>query len=235
MLKQQNKIIVFSIGLLAGVIICFGIFWIFINNNDNSNGKVAMSTDETIDVYSNKNDSKLNAKYKPSKYKIPKKVKNDKLNNDSLLEELTEDSLMFDSIDRNTEISDSLPLINAKAYGNDDIVVMKDEMIFVRKIQPLGESLQKDDDKNLDSLLVDNNLNNKKILSYRVEFWKSPINYKGYKMDNDKIVLFGIYEYDNVKLRWKNEVLFLDYRDKTYRLKEAPGFEPLVPIQNKDK
>ncbi|MBC8147957.1 MAG: hypothetical protein H8E98_08255, partial [Bacteroidetes bacterium] len=140
----------------------------------------------------------------------------------------------IDSFSDMNELPNSLYQSNVSSNDNDEIVVRKDEMIFVRNIKPSGESPLNNDGQNLDSLLVDNNSNNIKILSYQVEFWKSPINYKGYKMDNDKIVLFGIYEYAKVKLRWTNETLFLDYLDNVYKLEETSGFEPFVLIQSKD-
>lgn len=231
--NKHRKIVAFTIGLLSGVIICFSIFLVFFNQIDNTNENVAMSTDgyseRKIGV---KSKSKLNSRYIPSAYKIPKKTEN--LINDSLLEEIIEDSLIIDSFSDMNELPNSLYQSNVSSNDNDEIVVRKDEMIFVRNIKPSGESPLNNDGQNLDSLLVDNNSNNIKILSYQVEFWKSPINYKGYKMDNDKIVLFGIYEYAKVKLRWTNETLFLDYLDNVYKLEETSGFEPFVLIQSKD-
>jgi len=60
--------------------------------------------------------------------------------------------------------------------------------------------------------------------SFLVEFWVSPINYKGYKMSKNKLILFGIEEPDAVKLyRVRNE-LYMVYLKDFYRLDNSFDF-----------
>ncbi|MCX6291897.1 MAG: hypothetical protein NT126_09060 [Bacteroidetes bacterium] len=51
-----------------------------------------------------------------------------------------------------------------------------------------------------------------------VEFWVSPVNYHGYKMSKNKLILFGIEEPDAVKLYRTNDMLFMKYGNDYFRL-----------------
>ena len=232
MSDKQKRIIVFTIGLLTGVLVCFGVFITFYNNPENTNENVALSTDEPNDelISSNKSKSLSKTKYKPSNYKIPRNKSVD-LSEDSLLNTDLTDTLVSDSLEQTNEIFDSLQSQLNISPNSDEILVMKDEIIIIRNITPSGKIARNENNENLDSLLVDNNSSNKAILSYRVEFWKSPINYSGYKMNNNKIVLFGIYEYTKANLSYDNNNLLLEYHNKVYKLENTSGFEALVPIK----
>lgn len=52
----------------------------------------------------------------------------------------------------------------------------------------------------------------------KVEFWQSPINYKGYWLNESKLVLFGIEETDEVQLIKFHEEIYLKYLGSIYRL-----------------
>jgi hypothetical protein len=57
-----------------------------------------------------------------------------------------------------------------------------------------------------------------------VEFWVSPINYRGYKMSKNKLILFGIEEPDAVKLYRVNDALYMVYLKEFYRLNDSFDF-----------
>ena len=57
-----------------------------------------------------------------------------------------------------------------------------------------------------------------------VEFWVSPVNYMGYKMSRNKIILFGLEEPDAVKLFRANDILYLKYGIEYFRLVQTFDF-----------
>jgi hypothetical protein len=59
---------------------------------------------------------------------------------------------------------------------------------------------------------------------YQVEFWVSPINYRGYKMSKNKLILFGIDEPEAVKLYRVNDALYMSYLKDYYRLNASFDF-----------
>lgn len=61
-------------------------------------------------------------------------------------------------------------------------------------------------------------------VSYEVEFWISPVNYRGYKMSKNKLILFGIDEPEAVKLYRVNNELYMSYLKDHYRLQASLDF-----------
>ncbi|CAN5459283.1 hypothetical protein BH11BAC1_BH11BAC1_08590 [soil metagenome] len=118
---------------------------------------------------------------------------------------------------------------------------LEEEEIIVKQDQLLVSAMisieNKDDDKNVEK---DESLANeavhllnpaadlpeveKQAASCQVEFWVSPINYKGYKMSKNKLILFGIDEPDDVKLYRVNNGLFMSYLKEYYRLTDSFDF-----------
>jgi hypothetical protein len=135
------------------------------------------------------------------------------------------DSLVIDSFIRSQR---------NKSNSIEDVVVMKDQMLSSRSVEAKGKdnSLAVKNNK-LDSLLTDETGQGKLMKSvFTVEFWKSPVNYKGYKKIRNKIVLFGVYQSDAVALRFMNKALYLSYQNNFYLIENTSDFKPLMPISN---
>jgi len=80
-----------------------------------------------------------------------------------------------------------------------------------------GSLSQSTTDKlNPEAGLVDND--SKPADKMETEFWVSPVNYQGYKMAKNKLVLYGIEEPDAVKLFRYNETLYMRYGNDIYKL-----------------
>ena len=77
-----------------------------------------------------------------------------------------------------------------------DIVVMTNQLLSVLSV-PLSTkdtNVMSKKNKETDSTLaaMSDIGDIKDPLQYRIEFWKSPLNYKGYKMSRGKIILYGM-------------------------------------------
>ncbi|HNP98101.1 MAG TPA: hypothetical protein PKK99_03555 [Bacteroidia bacterium] len=70
--------------------------------------------------------------------------------------------------------------------------------------------------------------------NYDVEFWVSPINYRGYKLIKNKLILFGIEEPDAVKLFLMDGNLFMKYGNEYYRLWSGAEFMAYKRIREND-
>ncbi len=128
---------------------------------------------------------------------------------------------------------------------NPDIVFKKDQLLIsiVTKAKVEGDEIQKP--INSDNTIAQNTteaLNpladlpgNESIENdnYIIEFWVSPVNYKGYKFYNDRIVLFGIEEPDAVQLIKRNDKLLFKYGKELFSLERSENFSPFIPETEK--
>lgn len=117
---------------------------------------------------------------------------------------------------------------------NDFFVVRKDELIDSKNIQITllqGEETANPSDSLLEKI---SGIKNTKRSSsaLKVEFWKSPINYKGYKMTKNKIVLFGIGQDDNIKLFQLEEHLYLKQNSNCYKLIFSDDFRQFEKVSD---
>jgi hypothetical protein len=132
----------------------------------------------------------------------------------------------------NNEYSTDTSGTELRNNSTDNIVIAKDELLFTRiiKIEGMNGNNSKKDAV-LDSLLI--NDKTKKLPSNfaKVEFWRSPINYKGYKFNNNKLVLFGIYMYEDAILESRNNKIYLNYANTFYLIEKTDDFQPLMVVK----
>lgn len=117
--------------------------------------------------------------------------------------------------------------------ATENFVVRKDEMLGSRNFEVTN--LQQSDAGNpSDSLLekVSGIKEGKKnvVAAFKVEFWQSPINYKGYKMTKNKIILFGINSDDNIKLFHSDDAIFLKQNQNYFKLYFTDDFKQFEKV-----
>lgn len=78
------------------------------------------------------------------------------------------------------------------------------------------------------------NSGEKEFSQMMVEFWISPINYRGYKMHRDKLILFGIEEPDAVKLYRQDGKLYLGHLNEYYLIEPTDNFTSYQSVLEKE-
>jgi DNA-directed RNA polymerase specialized sigma24 family protein len=132
---------------------------------------------------------------------------------------------------------------------NGDIVVKKDELLFTMYCKVVDKSIVSDthsENKNKESITSTANqtaelLNpqaklpneEKKIMVYQVELWKSPVNYKGYKMQKNKIIIYGIEDTEMITLVSLDETIYLHSGLNFYMLIPSIDFRPFLKLKDK--
>lgn len=228
---KVNKVIYLLLGLVLGFFVGGGIIWWQLNSDDffdffkKDSNKVHIDTSQYDQSIRPK--KKSTHKFQMGKVKIP----------DTFI-----DSLKIDS--SNLTIEQLIALYNnnkdqidtsVRSTGSsyDDIVISKDELIITRLIKISGEIPEVADNYDLDSILTDQRQTPRKIKGIvKTEFWQSPLNYKGYKMDENKLVIFGLYEVNNVSIIGYNNELFVKYNKDYYLIEYSDDFRSFVPIKN---
>ena len=247
----KNKYTFLLFGILIGLLVSFSVVW-WQNSSGGSDWSLMKKVKSFFSSFFENSDADTNITVKDSEktafYKSmnKKSLKNGK---DSLS---FFDTTNVDIYDPNAmdeffakfggKMPDSLQLDSffksQKAFAKvkDDDVVMKDQLLYSKVVQVTGTNLnEKQNGKNIDSLLtgdVNTKKSNKNI--YKVEFWKSPVNYKGYKTGKDKVIIFGLFEFESVSLKLFNKLLYLKNGKDFYAIENTTEFKPLVAISNKN-
>ncbi len=226
---KVNKVIYLLLGMVLGFFVGGGIIWWQIQKKNVTENKTNIIQSEN----SNQNNNtelvakklSLKEKYKSQllKYKIP----------DTFI-----DSLKLDSTTLTLEQlialyqNETIDTSNANV-SYDNIVISKDELLFTRLVKVAGQYQNGNDTYELDSVLTDQRNSHKKDQStLKVEFWRSPINYKGYKFDDVKLVVFGLLEFNNLSLIGHNNDLFIKYNKEYFLVEPTDDFKSLIPVRS---
>ncbi len=129
--------------------------------------------------------------------------------------------------------TDTLSAADSLAIDSLNLFVKKDELLYTKNIKliqisggkgALDTAMAKAADVDPQGLPT----------VFQVEFWKSPINYKGYKLGKGKIVLFGIYHSDDISLLAIGNSLFLKNRNYFFALEPTEEFYGFSPVTDKN-
>lgn len=64
--------------------------------------------------------------------------------------------------------------------------------------------------------------------SLHVEFWESPVNYRGYKLANKQLIVFGLSPDEDFRFEHHQDGIWMHYNGKIYLLRENSGYMPFV-------
>ncbi|MBK9798736.1 MAG: hypothetical protein IPP56_03065 [Bacteroidetes bacterium] len=139
-----------------------------------------------------------------------------------------------------TLINDTTQVAGIIAFPlNDEIIVKKDELLANKSVELVNlDYLATKQGQRYDSTLqvISGIKDNTKLVEarymYPVELWKSPINYKGFKLSHAKLILFGINADAPLKLYYFNETVYLKCADQFYKLDYYSDYKPFERIAN---
>jgi hypothetical protein len=111
--------------------------------------------------------------------------------------------------------------------SDDGLVVKKDELLFSKFMEIVEINTSGNPADSLNSY----GSRNKQIAGRMwVEFWRSPLNYRGYKFGRNKLVVYGITEYEGLKILKLKEDLFLKYNTSYFRIANSDDFVPFNKV-----
>jgi hypothetical protein len=217
----------FIIGIMVGLIVAGGFFILKLDNyfkelNFYKNVVKPFSSESKTNESEEKLADKQLSKEKRS---TDTKTKNKKNTTGSLNKN---DSIVDTSIHTNTKIKDSTYTLGGAA-ASDDIVVRKDELLFTKTLEvinlgPVTKANPKDSLLQKVSGIKEDKNNSKQF--FNIEFWSSPLNYKGYKLGKYKMVLYGITSAEGIKVFKLDDTLYLKNSGIVYKLDYADDFKP---------
>jgi hypothetical protein len=255
MKKQKNKFAYLLVGIFIGILIAFSIAW-WQGNDIGEWSFVKKVKSYFSNIFSKHDDQEITTINdnidKTHKIKAGNKLTDPGLKNDSAFYDTTnidfyDPAALDEFLARyNGQLPDSLVLDSIiKSQNNIDInlyntsgnqPVKSDKIIFAKSYNIPGIDFfnEENNSTGIDSLLTDNKSKsqNKNKNTLRVEFWKSPINYKGYKISVNKLIIFGIDQFDMISFKMMNNVLFMKYMSDYYQIDKTIDFKPLVLLNN---
>lgn len=225
---KYYKILLVSVGLLLGIILG-GIIVYFILGGSVKNIYVFnQPSSKESDIKDEKKSDETDKKEKANTQVVIKYLKKD----DAQKEDLSSDENLTEKKDTTAKLNE---VINVKLGGEDDeIVVKKDELLFAEMLMLINLETEKANTS--DSLAkVAANIKEPVINQfYQVEYWKSPLNYRGYKFGKNKLVVYGIEYLDKGSIfKWK-ENFYFKANGRVYALEKTSEFKPYDIANNPD-
>ena len=109
---------------------------------------------------------------------------------------------------------------------DDTLQIVKDEML---KSETLAIIIIEEapEDTLLQKLLSVEPIKQKQLI---VEYWNSPVNYKGYKLSKSKLIVYGVKPLMASSIFKKGSLYYLKANNLFYELKEASDFQNMVSI-----
>lgn len=229
----REKAQVFIIGLSIGLLVA-GAFFIFKLDDyfkELSLYKKVSQTFSSQPAPAETTPAEEKTEEKKSKGKSPKAPNNETLATNAAGGEVLDHDTLKQSLNR----SDS---INQSFVAGDDVVVRKDELLSTKTLEVFNLSATASKMSAKDSLLQkvsgikDDRRDDKEM--FNIEFWSSPLNYKGYKMGKYKIVLYGIPSAEGLKVYKLDDVVYLKHQSNVYRLDYASDFKQYERITDEN-
>jgi hypothetical protein len=121
--------------------------------------------------------------------------------------------------------------IDSLVKEDTEINLAKEELISIKSIKIIDlDRSQKD---TLAANLAGVNQTNESNLFF-VEFRKTPLNSKGYRMSKNRIILYGFSDFSSLNIYKVDEVYYLKSEEQVYRVALNPDFMPMERVNNSD-
>lgn len=235
-MTASSKTLLFFLGLTVGLLAGAG-FFIFKMDTLLKEINLFQSKKDTVIIHHEVRERNTAAEQKTPAKNFPKDTSKKNISFAELLAkkyagEIPVKKLMAeaDSLFLDTVPSSAFPL-----FEEEDIIVRKDELLGVKTVEVLNYDTAGAAPSSADTAMEQISgirSSNKILTSFKTEFWKSPVNYKGYKMTKNKIVLFGISPEEEVQLYMMEETIYMKVNKNFFRLSftdEFKQFEKVAP------
>lgn len=118
-----------------------------------------------------------------------------------------------------------------------DVIIRKDALLNVKTIELINLDVSLNRNRTKDSLLervsrVEND--DESTQFFNVEFWQSPLHYKGYKLGKYKIILYGLPGIDNILIYKLNNMIYIKNAAGLYKLNYGGDFKPYELILDEE-
>lgn len=225
---RYYKILLVSVGLLLGIILG-GLIVYFALGGSVKNIYVFNQPSKQVE---GNNKEVKDKETQVKKEKVPSQVVIKYLKKDDASKD--EDSEDVKVTESDTILRSQNNIVLKNTSEEEEIIVKKDEILFSEMLMVIDLDTVK---TNTGDSLAKSAANIKEPdinQFYQVEYWKSPLNYRGYKFSKNKLLVYGIEYLDKGSIfRWK-ENFYFRANGIVYELEKTPEFRPYEIVNNPD-
>ncbi len=121
--------------------------------------------------------------------------------------------------------------VDSLIKADSDINIATDELLSVKSLKVIRIGRHETADTSAQNLA---NINESTGDLYFIEFWKTPLNSKGYRFTKNKILLYGFMDFNNVLLYELDNSFYIKSADQVYRIFYDADFKPLERVIDND-
>lgn len=119
--------------------------------------------------------------------------------------------------------------VDSLIKSDQELNVATDELLSVKSVKVIYLSEGHSRDTSAARLA---GVENKNTNVYFIEFWKTPLNSKGYRFTRNKIMLYGFVDFSNFLLYDLDGEHYLKSSDQVYKLSYGSDFKPLERVED---
>ncbi len=116
-------------------------------------------------------------------------------------------------------------IINSDASLN----IVVDQLLSTKVIKVINLSSDPSNDSLAQKVAGVTNIQSQ---SYVIEFWKTPLNSKGYRFQKNKVMLYGVNDHTDLLLYQMEGRYFIKSFEVVYELESTSDFQPLVKVNS---
>lgn len=172
--------------------------------------------------------------------KIIKKAKQEVLSEikdiENQIPTIEEDTTSISGIPPKNNESNNDSNVNIVFQNDEEIVIRQEKLLhtatsYIYKIVDSNGEPEAKSDSNSQALLEKNaDIKQASVKEHSIEFWETPLNYKGYKYGNYKLIVYGLEPNDFAVLIQQNSSLYFRYKSDYYLIKQTNTFTPLKKV-----
>jgi len=205
-----NKPFSFVSGILLGMLAAIGLVFLIFNDfnplNLVTDKSVYTSNDTLVDLRDNK--GIRFKKNKKNKLLLPKEI----------------------AVEASDSFAEENDTLTVKISPNDEnIIVRRDELVESKIVELIFLDGKLKGTKSDSLLKVMENTGVEKS-QFKIEFWKSPINYKGFKMIRNNIIAFGLETGESSKLYSYEQQYYFKQGNSVYKIYQTSDFESFSKV-----
>jgi hypothetical protein len=121
--------------------------------------------------------------------------------------------------------------VDSLIKADSDLNVATEELLSVKNVKLIRiDNAPSTDTSAAKAAGIETNYSN----LYFVEFWRTPLNSKGYRFTKNKIMLYGFMDYTNVSLYQLDNEFYIKCTDQVYKLMFGSDFKQLERVVDTD-
>lgn len=120
--------------------------------------------------------------------------------------------------------------VDALIHEGDNINVAQEELLSVKNIKVIDLDVQAKKDTLTGQLagVTSSDFPN----MFFVEFWKTPLNSKGYRMTRNRVILYGLSDFSSITIYKVDDAFYLKNDDLVYKISVGTEFKPMELVND---